>query len=122
MYGKITIRRIIADMRKIGAHVIYFHGYKEAINVLYGKPGDRYCEYSYSHWKHINGTDICRNIHCTIPEVFRIPEIEKYGIDGEYVLPERIFNLLLNCFRFDYGRSISDPYYMYVDMMEMAEW
>ena len=120
-YNNRSIRDVIDDMRKLGLSLMYFYGHKKPISIWYGKPDDKCCEISYSRWKHINGRDVCRKIHCYIPEEYRIQELDKYGSDGEYVLPERVFNLLLACFHFNYGRSISDPYYRNVDMMELCE-
>ena len=120
-YGKRSIRQIVSDMGKLSVHGLYFYKHKKPILVWYGNQKDIYSETSYSRWKRIDGKWVCRWIHCAIPEEYRIPEVEKYEFDGEYILPERVFNLILNCFDFDYGRSISDYYYMLSDIMSMSD-
>lgn len=119
------IREIIFEMRKLNAHAMCFYGHRKAINLMYGKPNDYYCEYSWSRWKRIDGKYICRRIHCCIPKDMMKPEIEKYRIDkdfdfdfGEYIIPERVFNSFMQWFDFDFTRTISDPYYMMVDCLE----
>lgn len=128
-----TIRRIIDQMRKISAHALYLQGCNIAVNLMYGKPDDIYCEWSFSRWKNINGKNVCRQIHCNIPKELITPEIKKYCIDkeylndarfkfGEFIIPERVFNGWLSGYKVDITRTISDPYYMMVDCLEMANW
>lgn len=128
-----TIRQIINQMRNFNIHALYLEGYKVAVNLMYGKPGDIYCEYSYSRWKNINGKDVCRRIHCNIPKEIITPEIKKYCIEkdelsnpyftfGEFIIPEWAFNDWLSRYVVDTTRTISNPYYMMVDCMEMEDY
>lgn len=135
-----TIRYLIDQMSKIHTHALCFRGHKEAVNLMYGKPDDIYCEYSYSRWKHIKQFGInrkkpvCRQIHCAIPKVLITKEIERYCIDSkdelyderftfaDFIIPERVFNEWMSNYEVDITRTISDPYYMMVDCLEMSNW
>lgn len=128
-----TIRRLINQMRKIYAHALYLKGYECAVTLMYGDPRDIYCEYSFSRWKNINDKDVCRQIHCNIPKKLVTADIEKYCISkedfrnprlsfGEFIIPERIFNGWLSGYVVNITQTISNPYYMMVDCLEMADW
>ena len=128
-----TIRKLISQMRKVSAHALYVRECKTPINLMYGNPKDIYCELSYSRWKNINGTDVCRQIHCCIPKELITPEIKRYCMEKEeltddrfklvaFIIPERVFNEWLSGYTVNITSTISDPYYMMVDCLEMMEW
>lgn len=133
-----TIRKLISEMRKISVNTIYFRDVKEPIYVSYGKPDDTMYEYSYSYWKNIQrnyqkqyniDNYVCRRIQVSIPKKLQVQFIMKYCMETKedwklldycfFLLPEKIMNQFLALHQLDYTRTISDPYYMYVDCLDL---
>lgn len=132
-----TIRQLITKMSAIPTNALYLKECKTAVNLMYGRPNDRECEYSYSWWKTINGKPVCRYIHCYIPRELFTPEIMRHCIDKEYInndefkmlpfiLPERKFNDWLSRYTVDYWNTITDAQFTrdtYEALMDdMMDW
>jgi len=115
------IRKCIEQLNKVGSHIVHCNN-GARIYLFVG-------EQDYSYSKRINGKEVFRHIHCLVSErdkAIKIPEIEKYSLiyssGDDYILPERIMNLLINCNGgIDEYLTISAPYYMMVDTMSMME-
>lgn len=120
------IRSLLKDMKKVGTHEICFYKHKSII--IYGDLCGKDEYSSDSWWKYINGKRVCRKIHCYIPKSIcnLYPEIKEHvwdTYDNGCVcsLPERLMNLIINTLHYDSYMTISAPYYMMVDSMDMME-
>jgi len=123
-YRDMTIRKAIEQLQKVGGHII--HCRNGAKIYLTSMDDD---DQIMSYFKTIDGKRICRHIYCYISKkegVKIIPEIDKYELKSwsreNYIIPERIMNLLINYNGgIDEYQTLSVPYYMMVDTISMFE-